>query len=333
VAARVAPATRLDEDSARMVIVTLIVKRLGTAVVTLLVVSAIVFFFTSVLPGDIAERVLGHESTPQQREIFRERLHLNRPVYDRYGSWIGGVLHGNLGRSLVNDETVSANIGSAARNTLFLSVFAFLLYVPVTLVLATLGAVFRGKPVDSAISVITLVGLSIPDFVLGTLLIFVFAVKLSVVPALSIVNPGDSLFARLDATVLPAVTLMVAMAVYAIRMLRDNLIDVLDSEYVRMATLKGVPRWRVVCRHALPNAVGPALNVTALNLTYLIGGVVVVETVFSYPGLGKMLVDAISVRDVPVVEAIALLAAAVYILANLVADVLALLANPRLRTT
>ena len=178
----------------------------------------------------------------------------------------------------------------------------------------------------------TLIGLSLPEFVLGTLLIYVFAVQLSVAPALSIVNPGDDLATRLHATVLPAVTLMVAMAVYAIRMLRDNLIDVLDSEYVRMATLKGVPRRRVVVRHALPNAVGPALNITALNLTYLIGGIVVVETVFSYPGLGQVLVEAISVRDVPVVEATALLAAAVYIIANLVADVLALLLNPRLRT-
>src|SRR5207244_4891396 len=187
------------------------------------------------------------------------------------------------------------------------------------------AALFRGKLADSVISVITLVGLSVPEFVLGTLLIFGFAVHLSLAPALSIVNPGDGLFRCLLATVLPAVTLMVAMAGYAIRMLRDNLVDVLDSEYVRMATLKGVPRWRVVARHALPNAVGPALNVTALNLTYLIGGVVVVETVFSYPGLGKMLVDSISVRDVPVVEAIALIAAAVYIIANLIADVLAIL--------
>ena len=315
-----------------MVILRLIAQRLATAVATLLVVSALVFFFTTVLPGDIAERVLGHESTAQQRELFRQRMHLNRPVYDRYASWVGGVARGDFGRSLVNDETVTSTIASSARNTLFLSVFAFVLYLPVTLVLATLGAVFRGKPVDSAISVLTLVGLSIPDFVLGTLLIFGFAVKLSLAPALSIANPGDGFFTRLHETVLPAVTLMVAMAVYAIRMLRDNLIDVLDSEYVRMATLKGVPRWRVVLRHALPNAIGPALNVTALNLTYLIGGVVVVETVFSYPGLGKMLVDSISVRDVPVVEAAALLASGVYILANLAADVLAILANPRLRT-
>jgi peptide/nickel transport system permease protein len=312
-------------------ILRLIVQRLALAVGTLLVVSAIVFFFTSVLPGDIAERVLGRESSAEQRQIFRDQLNLDDPVWQRYGIWIGHVAQGDLGRSLVNNETVTATIGESAKNTFFLSLFAFVLYFPVTIIFATLGALSRGKPADSLISVVTLVGLSLPEFVLGTLLIFTFAVHLSVAPALSIVNPGDDLLTRLHATVLPAVTLMVAMAVYAIRMLRDNLIDVLDSEYVRMATLKGVPRWRVVVRHALPNAVGPALNVTALNLTYLIGGVVVVESVFAYPGLGKMLIESISVRDVPVVEATALLAAAVYILANLVADVLAMVLNPRLR--
>ena len=313
-------------------ILRLIVQRLALAVVTLLVVSALIYVFTSVLPGDIAERVLGRESSPEQREIFRDNLNLDEPVWKRYGVWIADVVRGDLGRSLVNNETVTATIGTSAKNTLFLSAFAFLLYLPVTLFLATIAALWRGKVADSVISVFTLVGLSLPEFVLGTLLIFAFAVQFELAPALSIVNPGDGFITRLHATVLPAITLMVAMAVYAIRMLRDNLIDVLDSEYVRMATLKGVPRWRVVARHALPNAVGPALNVTALNLTYLIGGIVVVESVFSYPGLGKMLVDSIFVRDVPVVEATALLASAVYIVANLIADVLAMLLNPRLRT-
>lgn len=313
-------------------ILRLIVQRLALAVVTLLVVSALIYVFTSVLPGDIAERVLGRESSPEQREIFRDNLNLDEPVWKRYGVWVADVVRGDLGRSLVNNETVTATIGTSAKNTLFLSAFAFLLYLPVTLILATIAALWRGKVADSVISVFTLVGLSLPEFVLGTLLIFAFAVQFELAPALSIVNPGDGLVTRLHATVLPAITLMVAMAVYAIRMLRDNLIDVLDSEYVRMATLKGVPRWRVVARHALPNAVGPALNVTALNLTYLIGGIVVVESVFSYPGLGKMLVDSIFVRDVPVVEATALLASAVYIVANLIADVLAMLLNPRLRT-
>ena len=314
-------------------ILRLIVQRLALAVVTLLVVSALIYIFTSVLPGDIAERVLGRESSAEQRQIFRDNLNLDEPVWKRYGVWIGDVVRGDLGRSLVNNETVTATIGTSAKNTLFLSVFAFLLYLPVTLILATIAALWRGKIADSVISVFTLVGLSLPEFVLGTLLIFGFAVQFELAPALSIVNPGDSLATRLNSTVLPAITLMVAMAVYAIRMLRDNLIDVLDSEYVLMATLKGVPRWRVVARHALPNAVGPALNVTALNLTYLIGGIVVVESVFSYPGLGKMLVTSIFVRDVPVVEATALLASAVYIIANLVADVLAMILNPRLRTS
>jgi peptide/nickel transport system permease protein len=315
------------------VILRLIVQRLALAVVTLLVVSALIYVFTSVLPGDIAERVLGRESSPEQREIFRDNLNLDDPVWKRYGVWVADVVRGDLGRSLVNNETVTATIGTSAKNTLFLSAFAFLIYLPVTLILATIAALWRGKVADSVISVFTLVGLSLPEFVLGTLLIFAFAVQFELAPALSIVNPGDGFITRLHATVLPAITLMVAMAVYAIRMLRDNLIDVLDSEYVRMATLKGVPRWRVVARHALPNAVGPALNVTALNLTYLIGGIVVVESVFSYPGLGKMLVDSIFVRDVPVVEATALLASAVYIVANLIADVLAMLLNPRLRTS
>jgi peptide/nickel transport system permease protein len=314
------------------VILRLIAQRLLLAVGTLVVVSMLVFLFTTVLPGDIAERVLGRESTAQQRQIFDKHLHLDEPVYERYEKWAGGVLEGDLGRSLVNDATVTSTIAQSARNTLFLSLFAFALYLPVTVLLATIAALFRGKLPDGVISLFTLIGLSVPEFVLGTLLIFTFAVKLSWAPALSIVNPGDSLGARLHATILPAITLMVAMAVYAIRMLRDTLIDVLDSEFVRMATLKGVPRWRVVLRHALPNAIGPALNVTALNLTYLIGGVVVVEEVFSYPGLGKLLVDSISVRDVPVVEAVALIASAVYILANLAADVLAILANPRLRS-
>lgn len=314
-------------------ILRLIAQRLVLALGTLLIVSALVFLFTSVLPGDIAERVLGRESTAQQRDIFRKHLNLDEPVWQRYGHWVEGAVQGDFGRSLVNDETVTSTIDQSGKNTLFLGLFAFILYIPVTLLLATVAALFRARLPDALISLVTLVGLSLPEFVLGTLLIFTFAVEFSLAPALSIVSPEDGFLTHLHVTLLPAVTLMVAMSVYAIRMLRDNLIDVLDSEYVRMATLKGVPRWRVVMRHALPNAIGPALNVTALNLTYLIGGVVVVEEVFSYPGLGKLLVDSISIRDVPVVEAVALIASAVYILANLVADVLAILANPRLRSS
>ena len=313
-------------------ILRLVVTRTALAVVTLLVVSVLVFTFVSVLPGDIAERVLGHESTAEQQQLFRQRLHLDRPVWERYGIWLQGAVQGDLGQSLVNQSDVRSVIGASVSNTFLLGGLAFLLYLPMTLVAATLAAVFRGRAVDGLLSTLTLVGLSLPEFVLGTVLIFVFAVHLSWFPALSFYDPGAGIGTKLRALALPAFTLAVAMAAYAIRMLRDNLIEVLDSEYVRMATLKGVPRRSVVLRHALPNALGPALNVTALNLTYLIGGVVVVEEVFSFPGLGKLLVDSISVRDVPTVEAIVLIASAVYIAANLLADVLAVLLNPRLRT-
>jgi peptide/nickel transport system permease protein len=314
------------------VILRLVVSRTVLALVTLVAVSAAVFFFTEILPGDIAARVLGRESTAEQRELFRERLHLDRPVWERYGIWLKDAAHGDFGNSLVNDESVASIVGPKAADTFFLAAFAFVLYIPVTLVAATLSAAFRGRTPDAATSVLTLVGLSLPEFVLGTLLIFVFAVELGWFPALSVVGVTNGFLERLHATFLPAVTLMVAMAAYAIRMLRDNLIEVLDSEYVRMATLKGVPRRRTVLRHALPNALGPSLNITALNLTYLIGGVVVVERVFDYKGLGWSLVDAITNRDTPVIEAIVLLGSAIYIVANLVADVLALLLNPRLRT-
>lgn len=313
-------------------IVKLIASRLALALATLLAVSAFVFFFTEVLPGDIAARVLGRESSAEQRQIFRHEKGLDRPVARRYAEWVTGAARGDFGESLVNDEKVGSVLADRVWHTLLLAAFAFALYVPVTLGAAVLSALYRNRLPDQVTSLFTLVGLSLPEFVLGTVLIFVFAVELGWFPALSFADPGASFGTKLRTLTLPAVTLMVGMAVYAIRMLRDNLIEVLDSEYVRMATLKGVPRWRVVLRHALPNALGPALNVTALNLTYLIGGIVVVERVFSYQGLGQLLVDSIFNRDTPVVEAVTLLASGVYIAANLVADVLALLVNPRLRT-
>ncbi len=309
----------------------LVASRLALALVTLLAVSAFVFLFTEVLPGDIAARVLGRESSSEQRQIFRHEKGLDKPVLERYGHWVGHAVRGDFGVSLVNDQTVSSIMAPKIGNTLLLAAFAFVLYIPVTLIAAIASALYRDRWPDSLTSFFTLVGLSLPEFVLGTVLIFIFAVALGWFPALSFIDPGTSFGGKLHALVLPAVTLTVGMAVYAIRMLRDNLIEVLESEYVRMANLKGVPRWRVVLRHALPNALGPALNVTALNLTYLIGGVVVVEKVFSYQGLGQLLIDSIFNRDTPVVEAVTLVAAAVYIGANLVADVGSLLLNPRLR--
>jgi len=314
------------------VILKLILSRIATGLLTLLAVSFIIFVATEILPGDVAARALGRFATEEAKQIFRQQLHLDRPIPERYLTWLGGVVRGQFGKSIVNQIDVNSVVGPKLAHTFVLAAYALVLYVPMSLLLATFAAVFRDRPVDTAISLLTLVGLSIPEFALATLLLIAFAVSVPIFPVLSVIALARTPVEVVRALTLPAVTLAVAMSVYAIRMLRDNLIEVLDSEYVRMATLKGVPRYRVILWHALPNALGPALNVTALNLAYLIGGVVVVERVFSYDGIGSLLVESVFLRDAPLIEATALVVSAVYILANLFADVTAMLLNPRLRT-
>ena len=313
-------------------ILKLILSRIATGLLTLLAVSFIIFVATEILPGDVAARALGRFATEEAKQIFRQQLHLDRPIPERYLTWLGGVVRGQFGKSIVNQIDVNSVVGPKLAHTFVLAAYALVLYVPMSLLLATFAAVFRDRPVDTAISLLTLVGLSIPEFALATLLLIAFAVSVPIFPVLSVIALARTPVEVVRALTLPAVTLAVAMSVYAIRMLRDNLIEVLDSEYVRMAALKGVPWYRVILWHALPNALGPALNVTALNLAYLIGGVVVVERVFSYDGIGSLLVESVFLRDAPLIEATALVVSAVYILANLFADVTAMLLNPRLRT-
>lgn len=313
-------------------ILQLIATRVALAVVTLVAVSALVFVLASVLPGDVAAQVLGRDSTAVQRQLFREQHGLNRPLIDRYGTWLGDAIKGDFGTSYESDSRVGPLIGSSLGNTLQLAAYALVISLAFSALAAIVGAVFRGRWPDSLVSTATLAGLALPEFVLGPILIVIFSVGLSLFPALSAVSPGAGLGERLRVLTLPAVTVALTMSTYVIRMLRESLIDALDSEYVRSALLRGLPRRRVIFRHALLNALGPALNVVALNFTYMIGGLVVVETVFSYPGIGSVLVNAISNQDTPVVEAIVLIASAFYIGANLIADVLALLLNPKLRT-
>jgi len=307
-------------------------KRLATGLLTLLMVSVIIFVSIEVLPGDVAARVLGRFATEEAKRQFREQLHLDRPVPERYALWLSGVVRGDFGKSIVNQIPVDQLIAPKLRNTLILSVYAIIIYIPLSILLATLAALYHDRSPDHAVSFLNLIGLSIPEFVMATILLFVFAVMIPVFPVLSVIETAKTFPDVIRAITLPALVLAIAMSVYAIRMLRDNLIEVLDSEYVRMATLKGLPRYRVVFWHALPNALIPTLNVTALNLAYLIGGVVVVERVFSYNGIGSSLVDSIFLRDAPVIEATVLLVAVVYILANLIADLMAIILNPRLRT-
>ena len=314
-----------------MPIALLIVRRALLSIVTLLLVSLIVFSILEILPGDVASRILGRDATPESLELLRTELGLDRPAAVRYFAWLGGLLTGDLGRSLVSSRPISEILAPRIFNTVLLSLYAFVLYLPLTIVPAIIQALNRDRASDHAFSVVTLVLLSMPDFLLATILLLAFVLWIPILPAISLVDGSSSAMEYLKAMTLPAVTLAIVMAVYAVRMLRDNLIEVLDSDYVRMAELKGLSRARVLWRHALPNALVPTLNVTALNLAYLIGGVVVVERVFSYPGFGTLLVDSLQLRDLPVIEATVMIAALVYVAANLVADVAAILLNPRLR--
>jgi peptide/nickel transport system permease protein len=314
-----------------MLILRLIAQRILLSLLTLLLVSMFIFLMLEILPGDVASRILGRDATPDSLAVLRAQLHLNEPALLRYGRWLGHLLTGDFGVSLVSNRPVADILGPRIFNTVLLSLYAFAMYLPLTVLPAMIQAIRRDRPVDHALSIVTLVLLSTPDFLLATILMITFVIAVPILPAMSLVDEGSSAFEYLQAMTLPAVTLAIVMAVYAVRMLRDNLIEVLDADYVRMAELKGLSARRVLIRHALPNALVPTLNVTALNLAYLVGGVVVVERIFSFPGFGSLLIDALQLRDLPLIEATIMISAAVYIVANLLADIGAILVNPRLR--
>ena len=314
-----------------MTLTRLIGGRVLISLVTLLIVSALIFWILEVLPGDVASRILGRDATPETLALLRAQLHLEDPALARYLRWLGGMATGDFGTALTSSRPIVSILEPRIFNTVLLAGYAFLLYLPMALIPALIQAVRRDRTADHALSAVTLVLLSMPDFLIATLLLVTFVVAVPLLPAISLVDQSSTALEYFRAMTLPAITLAIVMAVYAVRMLRDNLIEVLGSDYVRMAELKGLSRRKVLLRHALPNALVPTLNVTALNLAYLIGGVVVVEKVFSYPGFGSLLVDSLQLRDLPLIEATVLIAAAVYIAANLLADIGAILLNPRLR--
>lgn len=309
----------------------MVLTRLGMALLSLLAVSAIIFWCVEFLPGDTAERILGRNATPESLALLREKLHLDLSGGERYLRWLTALLSGDLGTSLVADRPVVDYIASRIANTALLSGFALLLYIPVSIALGVVTAIYRGRFADHAISMIVLIFMCLPEFVIGILLISVFAIKLAWLPPLALIGQAQSFGQLVELIALPTITIVAAMSAYAVRMMRESLIEVLDSSYVLMARLKGLPRWRVLLFHALPNALGPAINITALNIAWMIGGVVVVEAVFEFPGIGRLMVDSISNKDVPVVLAISMVMTAAYIATNLVADILVILLNPKLR--
>jgi peptide/nickel transport system permease protein len=312
----------------------LILIRIGLGLLTLLLVSVVVFAATQALPGDTARAILGREAAEKARyEALRQQLGLDKPLVEQYTSWLGGVVTGNLGDSLVGDQPVTELIGRRVLNTFILVFVAALVSVPVSLLLGSLTALRRDTKFDVTVTVGSLSLAALPEFVIGIALILLFATQVfNWLPAVSRVDPDVPITQQIDLFVLPALTLTLAVAPYITRILRASTIEVLESEYVMMARLKGLPERIVLNRHALPNALAPALQVTALNLAWLAGGVVVVEYLFAFPGIGSALVDAVANRDMPVVQAICLIIAAVYVVANLTADILTILVSPRLRT-
>ena len=314
-----------------MVYLPLILKRIFSALITLLIVSALIYGFLEMLPGDVATRMLGRTATPETLANLREQLGLNEPALKRYFLWLYNIFQGDFGTALTSKRPITEILAPKIFNTLILSGCAFILYLPLSFITALLQAYYKNKNIDISLSIITLIILSLPDFIIGTIMIIVFVVVFPIFPAISLVGEYSDLSEWFMALVMPSITLALVMSVYAVRMLRDNLIEVLDSEYIFMAKLKGLSKSTVLIKHALPNAIIPTLNVTSLNLGFLIGGVVIVEKIFTFPGFGNLLIDSIKFRDLPLVEATILIAAAFYIFANLLTDILSIIFNPRLR--
>jgi len=306
-------------------------RRLGLGLVTLWVVSVLVFAGTEVLPGDVAQAILGQSATPQAVAAIREQLNLDRPAPVRYFEWLTNFLRGDLGTSLSNDMAISELIPERLRNTLVLAGLTAAFSVPIALAMGLAAAMFPGGRVDRLVTVSTLLLLAVPEFVIAAALVLILAVYLHWLPAITYVTEYESVWQMVKSLALPILTLTTSVVAHMARMTRAAIINVMTSPYIEMAILKGVPRGRIVLRHALFNAVGPVVNVIALNLAYLVSGVVIVEKVFAYPGLATFMVDAVARRDMPLVQACAMIFCAAYILLNLIADVLAILANPRLR--
>ena len=304
---------------------------------TLFVVSILIFAGTEVLPGDAASAVLGRTASPEQLAEMQELMGLDRPAHERYLDWLGGVLTGDLGNSAAGyaaggEVPIWEDIAPKIGNSLTLAGITALLMVPLALVLGVLAAVRAGRTVDHAISVGSLAIISLPEFIIGSLLILLFFSWLDVLPPVSLIPPGTSALSKPDALVLPVLTLLGASLAASIRMVRAGMLEALNAECVTMARLNGLRERVVVARYALRNALAPSVQVFAQNIQYLVGGIVVTEYLFSYPGLGKELVDAVAIRDVREVQSVALLVAAVYVLLNIVADLLVVLLVPKLRT-
>ena len=311
-----------------------VVRRSLLGIVTLLLVSVVVFAATQALPGDAARAILGRNATPESLAALRHQLNLDQPVVTQYTRWLSRFVTGDLGQSLAAQQPVTEVLGKRVQNSAVLVLLAALISTPLSIILGALSARRRDGPADHLISLVVLGLAALPEFVVGLGLVALLGTTVfPVLPPVSIIPPGDPAWHHLTALVLPVLTLVIAVTPYTARIMRGSMIEILESEYVEMARLKGVSERNVVWRHAAPNALAATIQATALNLAYLTGGIVVVEYVFGYAGLGSALVDGVQNRDLPVIQGVAMLIATVYVVLNIVADVGSILVSPRRRTS
>lgn len=309
----------------------LLAQRISLGLILLLAASILIFAGTEILPGDVAQSILGQGATPVALANLREELGLNEPAISRYFAWLGGALQGDLGTALTNGQDIATSMGQRLGNTLFLAFWAAIVAVPLAILLGLTAVRYQGKWPDKVVSGATLATVSVPEFLLGYIVMFILAVQWRVFPSVSTIYDSMSLGEKLQAIALPVIVLVLVVLGHMMRMTRAAILNVMQSPYIETAELKGLRPFLIIARHAFPNAISPVVNVVMLNLAYLVVGVVVVEVVFVYPGMGQYLVDHVSKRDVPVVQACGLVFAAVYIGLNMLADVISILSNPRLR--
>ncbi|WP_440693949.1 ABC transporter permease [Candidatus Pelagibacter sp. HIMB1695] len=310
----------------------LVLKRILLGLITLFIVSLITFSGVEVLPGDACTTYLEREAFGAALEACYERLGLNTPAYERYIYWAAGVLQGDFGYSLSGEMKINDVLGPRVKNSLVLASASILIGIPIALLLGIITALWRDKLPDIIISTVTIFSMTIPEFISATLLILIVAIWLEWLPGIVIVPTGASISELLPNIILPVIAISMIMTAHMARMVRSSVIQVMASDYVQMAILKGVPYWKMVFKHVLPNALLPAINVVALTIAWLLGGVVVTEVVFNYPGLGRLVIESISNRDLPVVQALAIILASIYVIINLIADLMTLMLNPRLKS-
>jgi peptide/nickel transport system permease protein len=313
------------------VVIRLVAQRIALGLLLLFAASILIFVGTQILPGDVAQSILGQSATPEALANLRAELGVNEPAVPRYFAWLWGVLHGDLGTALTNGLDISSELGRRLKYTLFLATAAAVIAVPLSITLGLIAVRYLNRWPDKLISAVTLASVSVPEFLLGYIIIYFLAVQVHIAPSVSTIYPGMSFGAKLHAVILPALVLVLVVQGQMMRMTRAAILNLMQSAYIETAELKGLTLFKIIWRHAFPNSIAPIVNVVMINLAYLVVGVVVVEVVFTYPGMGQYLVDHVSKRDIPVVQACGLVFAAVYILLNMVADIVSILSNPRLR--